>query len=86
MILHILQAELAGPASLSVTFSDGCDATVDLRPLLSGPIFEPMLDPRLFAKFTLDPVCKTVCWPNGADLAPEAIRALVLTEQEIGEP
>ena len=86
MILHILDAELAGPTSLSVTFSDGCDATVDLRPLLSGPMFEPLLDPAMFAKFTLDPICKTVCWPNGADLAPEAIRALVPTEQKIGEP
>ena len=80
MILHILHAELAGPASLFVTFSDGCDATVDLRPLLSGPVFEPLLDPNMFAKFTLDPVCKTVCWPNGADLAPEAIRSLVPAE------
>lgn len=86
MILHILNAELAGPASLTVTFSDGCDATVDLRPLLVGPIFEPLLDPTFFSRFTLDPVCKTVCWPNGADLAPEAIRALVPAEQEIGEP
>ena len=86
MILHIVDAELAGPTSLSVTFNDGCDATVDLRPLLTGPIFEPLLAPQLFAKFTLDPVCKTVCWPNGADLAPEAIRALVPVEQEIAEP
>jgi hypothetical protein len=39
----------------------------------------------MFAKFTLDPVCKTVCWPYGADLAPEAIRSLVPAEQEIGE-
>ena len=77
MILHTLHAKLAGPTSLFVAFSDGCDATVDLRPLLSGPVFEPLLDPDMFAKFTLDPVCKTVCWPNGADLAPEALRFLV---------
>lgn len=84
MILHILHAELAGPTSLTVLFSDGCNATVDFRPLLSGPVFEPLLDPKVFAQFTLDPVCKTVCWPNGADLAPEAIRSLVPSQQEIG--
>ncbi len=84
MILHILNAKLAGPTSLTVRFSDGCDATVDLRPLLDGPVFEPLLDPPVFAQFTLDPVCKTICWPNGADLAPEAIRSLVRTRQEIG--
>ncbi len=59
---------------------------VDLRPLLSGPIFELLLDPYMFARFTLDSVCKTVCWPNGADLAPEAIRSLAPAEQEIGQP
>ncbi len=83
MILHILNAELAGPTSLALRFSDGCETTVDLRPLLSGPIFEPLLDPTNFAQFKLDPVCKTVCWPNGADLAPEAIRSLVPIEHEI---
>jgi hypothetical protein len=87
MILHITDATLAGPTSISVRFSDGCSAIVDLRPLLVGPIFEPLLDPRAFAELTLDPVCKTICWPNGVDLAPEAIRAMVPTEQEIlGQP
>lgn len=84
MILHILEAELAGPTSLVVRFNDGCSATVDLRPLLTGPVFVPLLDPNVFAKFVVDPVCKTVCWPNGADLAPEAIRSLIPVEQEVG--
>ncbi len=64
MILHILDAELAGPFSLHLRFNDGCSATVDLRPLMAGPIFEPLLDPNVFAKFTVDPICKTVCWPS----------------------
>ena len=84
VILHILEAELAGPSSLLVHFNDGCSATIDLRPLLDGPMFEPLLDPVTFARFTVDPVCKTVCWPNGADLAPEAIRELVDAEQQVG--
>lgn len=84
MILHILEAELAGPTALYVKFNDGCSATIDLQPILTGPVFEPLHDPTTFAQFTLDPVCKTVCWPNGADLAPEAIRALVPARQEVG--
>lgn len=77
MILHILHAEVTGPTSLFVRFDDGCSANVDLRPLLHGPIFEPLQDPATFSQCSVDPVCKTVCWPNGADFAPEAIRALV---------
>jgi hypothetical protein len=46
---------------------------VNVRRLFEGPIFEPLLDPAYFAGVTLDPICGTVVWPNGADFAPEAL-------------
>lgn len=46
---------------------------VDVSPLLTGEMFEPLKDPRIFAKLTIDPISKTIVWPNGADLAPEAL-------------
>ena len=33
-------------------------------------------DPAYFASVTLDPICGTVVWPNGADFAPEALHDL----------
>jgi hypothetical protein len=45
-----------------------------------GNVFEPLKDPVVFASATVDPVCKTVAWSNGADLAPEYLKQL-LTEQ-----
>ncbi len=75
-VLRILEAEVTGDHLLRVEFSDGTDTVVDVRPLLDGPVFEPLLDPAYFARVTLDPVCGTVVWPNGADLAPEALHAL----------
>lgn len=84
MILHIVDAKLAGPTSLDVRFNDGNRFVVDLRPLLTGVVFEPLLDPKEFAHFSLDPICKTIVWRNGADLAPEAIRDLALAEQSSG--
>ena len=45
--------------------------TVDVTPLLQGPVFEPLHDPDFFYRVQLDPVCGTVVWPNGADFAPE---------------
>ena len=59
-----------------IEVSDGATKHVDVRPLLDGPVFEPLRDPAYFALMTLDPICGTVVWPNGADFAPEALRAL----------
>src|SRR3954468_15202339 len=33
-------------------------------------------DPTYFARMTLDTICSTVVWPNGADFAPEALHDL----------
>ena len=80
MILRILQAEVAGPFRLALVFNDGTRKTVDLRPLMAGPVFEPLHDPAFFARVEVDPVCGTVVWPNGADVAPEALQDLAAEE------
>lgn len=85
MILRILQADNCGPHSLKLAFSDGRRGLVDVLPLLSGPVFEPLLDPAYFARFALDPECGTVVWPNGADFAPEALHALVDAGMEFSD-
>jgi hypothetical protein len=76
MILRIREARVCGPHSLKLTFSDGSIKQVDVRPLLDGPIFEPLRDPAYFARVSLDADCGTVVWPNGADFAPEALHEL----------
>jgi hypothetical protein len=75
-ITRIDSVEVAGPHSLRLVFNDGRRKTVDVLPLLRGPIFEPLLDPAYFRRVLLDPVAGTVVWPNGADFAPEALRDL----------
>ena len=61
---------------LRVTFVDGTTGTVDLRNFLNtshiqGTIFEPLRDPTAFAQVRV--VMGAVQWPNGADLAPDAM-------------
>lgn len=76
MVLRILDARVRGPFSLWLAFNDGTAKQVNVGPLLDGPIFGPLRDPAYFAKMTLDSVCGTVVWPNGADFAPEALHEL----------
>lgn len=56
---------------LSVEFDDGACGIVDLSEDLFGPMFEPLNDPEFFAKVQLDGRAPT--WPNGADVAPDAL-------------
>ena len=75
-ILRVTDAKWVGGHRLSLHFNDDSAKVVDLWPLLKGPVFEPLRDEAYFAQGLLDPVCGTVVWPNGADLAPEALKAL----------
>ena len=70
-MLEIVKAEHVGGYSLRLRFSTGETGVVDLKDALRGPVFEPLRDPAAFAHFQLSDVFRTVCWENGADLAPE---------------
>jgi hypothetical protein len=57
---------------LKVRFSDGTEGTIALEDRLFGPMFEPLRDLPLFEQVSVDPF-GVIHWPNGADLAPDAI-------------
>lgn len=57
---------------LEVEFSDGLRGVLDYRDHLWGPLLEPLRDPVRFAEVGIDEF-GAVCWPNGADLAPDAM-------------
>jgi len=73
---RVVKAQACGAHSLALTFKDGTRKRVDLLPLLEGPVFEPLRDPKYFAMVELDLVAGTVVWPNGADVAPETLYKL----------
>ncbi len=69
----VIRAEHRGRYRIHLVFNDGLAATVDFEPWLEGPIFEPLKDESTFRRFFIDG--GTVTWPNGADVAPEALYA-----------
>ena len=65
---------------LAVEFSDGLRGEVDLEDELWGPVFEPLKERQLFAQAAVDRF-GAICWPNGADLAPDALHARLTRSQ-----
>jgi hypothetical protein len=70
------RARYVGGHSLDLTFNDGVSEVVDFSDWLEGPVFEPLLDTAYFQRFFVDG--GTVCWPNGADIAPETLHERAL--------
>ena len=56
---------------LKVSFNTGESKEVNLESYLEGEMFEPLRDRKLFQKVQINPDVDTICWENGADLAPE---------------
>jgi len=57
---------------LEIVFSDGTRGVVSLKDRLFGPMFEPLRDESVFRQVAVDEY-GAICWPNGADLAPDAL-------------
>ncbi len=68
----VARIEVRQGHTLYVEFADGIAGEVDLSERLFGPTFEPLRDLNLFRQARIDEF-GAVAWPNGADLAPDAL-------------
>jgi Protein of unknown function (DUF2442) len=73
---RVVTAEPLPGFRLRVTFVDGTSGEVELEGRLRsekvlGTVFEPLRQTKFFARATV--TLGAVGWPNGADLAPDAM-------------
>jgi hypothetical protein len=66
----VTKVEIIGDYLLRLTFDDGTQQEIYFKPLLYGPIFEPLRDLKQFNQVTLNPDTGTIEWPTGADFNP----------------
>jgi hypothetical protein len=64
---------------LHVEFDDGVSGTIDLSDELDGEVFRRLRDESIFRQVTVDEF-GAVCWPNGPDLAPDAMHSQLSRE------
>jgi Protein of unknown function (DUF2442) len=68
---EVTRVKLVNGFVLDVSFDDGTEKYVDISQWFKGPVFRALRDPKIFAKFFVEG--GTLAWPNGVDIAPEAL-------------
>lgn len=56
---------------IATRFDDGTEKYVDVSQWFRGPVFKALKDSTFFKKFFIEG--GTLAWPNGVDIAPEAL-------------
>ena len=80
-MLHILDASYVSDFRVHLSFNDGSEGTIDLSDSLDGPVFEPLRNKSRFSELFVEG--HTVCWPNGADFAPEYLKSLLNSQVQV---
>lgn len=71
-IPHIANAEYIKDYIVKIKFDNGIVKIVDIEPYTKrGGVFSVLKDKDYFKRFFID--LNTICWPNGADIAPERL-------------
>ncbi len=73
-LVHVTRAEVIGDHSVRLTFEDGTIGDVTFDESYWTGVFEPLRDPRRFARVSVEG--GTITWPeDGLDMAPEPLYA-----------
>lgn len=50
---HVVEARYVAGHAVWLRFRDGTSGEIDLKPAFEGPVFEPLLDPRMFRQLEI---------------------------------
>ncbi|MEQ1647963.1 MAG: DUF2442 domain-containing protein [Hyphomicrobiaceae bacterium] len=83
MLNKVTEITVIAPYSLGVRFSDGTSGTHDCASIVQepGPMFEPLRDPKYFARVFLEFGAPT--WPNGFDMCPDWLHMTMTAAGEL---
>lgn len=70
---EVIDVRIVKGYQVELTFDDFQKRIVDLRKFLGRGIFAELRDPKKFRQIRVDAELGTICWPNGADIAPDRL-------------
>lgn len=70
---EVIEARIIKDYTIELVFDDLKKGVVDLRKYLGRGIFKELLDKKKFRRMKVDAELGTICWPNGADIAPDTL-------------
>lgn len=70
---EVIEAKIIKDYTVEIIFDDFKKGIVDLRKYLGRGIFKVLLDRKKFRQMKVDAELGTICWPNGADIAPDRL-------------
>ena len=73
----IIDVKVVLHGRLLLRFADGVEGELEVSEALRGPVFEVAGTEAGFRQVSIDPEGHTVCWPGGADLAPDVLHRAV---------
>jgi hypothetical protein len=75
----IIDVKVPRHGTLRITFADGLEGEVEVLGRMHGPVFERARTPAGFMEVRVDAELGTICWPGGADLAPDTLYERIRT-------
>ena len=78
MLKDIVEVSVRAPYRLWIRFEDGVNGEVDVAAVTGfAGVFAPLREEAAFAGVTANTELGSVQWPNGADLDPDVLYALL---------
>lgn len=83
-LVHVTDVDVIADHELRLSFEDGTVGDVSFRGRDWTGVFEPLRDPRRFARVAVE--AGTIVWPeDGLDMAPEPLYAQA-RERQVSRP
>ena len=73
-LYKVIDYRVLAAYTIWVKFDDASEQIINLEPVLYGEMWGALRDPTFFNQVMIDPIARTLSWPNGADFDAETLR------------